>query len=170
VRGFWTGFLLALVILAAAAGFFVASGRVPAAVYDSPLPFEKTIATFALDAHIERQRAIDPPMAPDEATLNAGALVYRNHCAECHGLPGQSSTPLGRRMYPPAPELFKGEGVTDDPVFESYWKVAHGIRLTGMPEFSAQLSGSEMWQVSQLVANANKLPDSVRKVLEPAAK
>jgi hypothetical protein len=36
-------------------------------------------------------------------------------------------------MYPQPPELFKGKGVTDDPAGETYWKVANGIRLTGMP-------------------------------------
>lgn len=55
--------------------------------------------------------------------------------------------------------------MTDDEPGETYWKVANGIRLTGMPGFNQQLSTTEMWQVSLLLANADKLPDSVKSVL-----
>jgi len=55
--------------------------------------------------------------------------------------------------------------VTDDPPGETYWKVANGIRLSGMPSFSESLSQTQMWQVSLLAANANKLPDSVKSAL-----
>jgi mono/diheme cytochrome c family protein len=65
-------------------------------------------------------------------------------------------------MYPRPPKLLEGKGVTDDEPGESYWKVAHGIRLTGMPGFGKSLSEMEMWQVSFLVAQADKLPKAVR--------
>ena len=68
-------------------------------------------------------------------------------------------------MYPKAPQLFHGKGVTDDPVTESYWKVANGIRLTGMPAFKTKLTATQLWQVSQLLAHANEVSDSVKRVL-----
>lgn len=55
--------------------------------------------------------------------------------------------------------------MTDDEPGETYWKVANGIRLTGMPGFNQQLSTTEMWQVSLLLANADKLTDPVKAVL-----
>ena len=55
--------------------------------------------------------------------------------------------------------------MTDDEPGETYWKVANGIRLTGMPAFNQQLSTMEMWQVSLLVANADKLTSPVKAVL-----
>ena len=64
-------------------------------------------------------------------------------------------------MYPKPPKLLEGKGVTDDPAGESYWKVANGIRLTGMPGFRDALNDTQMWQVSLLVAQADKLPKSV---------
>jgi mono/diheme cytochrome c family protein len=70
-------------------------------------------------------------------------------------------------MFPKPPQLFKGKGVTDDPASESYWKAANGIRLSGMPAFKGTLSNIQLWQVSQLVAHANELPDSVKKALGP---
>jgi hypothetical protein len=62
--------------------------------------------------------------------------------------------------------LFKGHGVTDDPVGETYWKISNGIRLTGMPAYTNSLSQTETWQVSLLLANADKLPQRIRSALE----
>jgi mono/diheme cytochrome c family protein len=61
--------------------------------------------------------------------------------------------------------LLEGKGVTDDPAGESYWKVANGIRLTGMPAFKQSLSEAQMWQVSLLLAQADKIPPSVKAIL-----
>ncbi len=50
---------------------------------------------------------------------------------------------------------------------ETYWKVANGIRLSGMPAFSKVLNQTEMWQVSLLLANADKpLPPGVLDLLK----
>jgi hypothetical protein len=49
----------------------------------------------------------------------------------------------------------------------SYWKVKNGIRLTGMPTFKGILDETQMWQVALFVANADKLPDSAKKLLVP---
>lgn len=70
-------------------------------------------------------------------------------------------------MFPKPPQLFRGKGVTDDPASETYWKAANGIRLSGMPSFKTKLSDTQLWQVSQLLAHANEIPDSVKKALMP---
>src|SRR4030081_1910069 len=87
------------------------------------------------------------------------------HCAVCHGVPGREQTALAKGEFPRPPHLFRGKGVTDDEPGETYWKVANGIRLTGMPGFNQQLSTTEMWQVSLLLANADKLSDPVKGIL-----
>lgn len=74
---------------------------------------------------------------------------------------------MAKGMFPKPPNLFHGKGVTDDPAGETYWKVANGIRLTGMPEFKHILSDTEMWQVSLLLANADKISDAVKQQLQP---
>jgi thiosulfate dehydrogenase len=57
-------------------------------------------------------------------------------------------------------------GVSDDPPGETYWKVANGIRLTGMPAFNDLLTPAEIWQVTLLLANADKpLPPEVLAVV-----
>jgi mono/diheme cytochrome c family protein len=68
-------------------------------------------------------------------------------------------------MFPKPTQLFRGKGVTDDPASESYWKAANGIRLSGMPSFKKSLTDTQLWQVSQLVAHADQIPDSAKKIL-----
>ena len=70
-----------------------------------------------------------------------------------------------------ADELFNGKGVTDDPAWETYWKAKNGIRLTGMPAFKETLNDTQIWQVSVLLANADKISPAVKAALAttPAA-
>ena len=79
---------------------------------------------------------------------------------------------LGPADAPPLWEKHhKGEvvGVSDDPPGETYWKVANGIRLTGMPAYDKVLTETEMWQVSLLLANADKpLPPAALVMLHGA--
>ena len=86
----------------------------------------------------------------------------------CHGLPAEPESNIALGMYPKPPELFHGTGVTDDPAWETYWKAQNGIRLTGMPGFKGRLTDVQLWQVSQLLANADKIPPSVKAVLASA--
>jgi mono/diheme cytochrome c family protein len=106
-----------------------------------------------------------------------GAHVYSEKCAVCHGYHGKPSV-FGAHMFPPAPPLWEKHhdsaavGVSDDPPGETFWKVANGIRLTGMPSFKGLLTETEMWQVSLLLANADKpLPPEALNLLsgEPPA-
>ena len=120
---------------------------------------------MALDAHIEKQHIPASPVQADEANFLAGATVYKRQCALCHGLPGQSPLDYATTMFPQPPQLFRGKGVTDDPASETFWKAANGIRLSGMPSFKTTLTDTQLWQVSELLAHANEIPDSVKTVL-----
>jgi thiosulfate dehydrogenase len=55
--------------------------------------------------------------------------------------------------------------VTDDPEGSTYWKVTHGIRLSGMPAFAKTLSDTQRWQITMLVAHADKLSPAVEAEL-----
>jgi mono/diheme cytochrome c family protein len=167
IKGFLIGFVLALVILAGGFYFYFAKGMAPVATADPPMPFEKKLANMALDARIEKQHVGQSPVAPDESTFLAGANMYKQYCATCHGTPAQPPSRYVETMYPKPPLLFRGKGVTDDPASESYWKTANGIRLSGMPSFKSKLSDTQLWQISQLIAHANEIPETVKKVLIP---
>jgi thiosulfate dehydrogenase len=167
LKGLVVGCLLTVVILAFGFYYYFASGMAPVATADSPMPFEKKLANKSLDAHIEKQHIAQSPVTTDEATFLAGAGVYKQHCASCHGLPGQPPTDYASTMYPKPTELFRGKGVSDDPPSESYWKAANGIRLSGMPSFKNKLTDTQLWQVSQLVAHSDEISEPVKKALTP---
>jgi mono/diheme cytochrome c family protein len=59
--------------------------------------------------------------------------------------------------------------VTDDPVGVTYWKVSNGIRLTGMPAFGETLGSTQVWQISQMLKNADKLPEQTTAALTKSA-
>jgi thiosulfate dehydrogenase len=165
MRGFVLGIVTTIVVGIAIVYIYFATGMAPVATASAPMPFEKTFANMALHARVNKEMPKQAPIPADEPNLVAGAHVYVDNCAVCHGLPGKEQTAIAKGEFPPPPDLFKGKGVTDDEPGESYWKVANGIRLTGMPGFDKQLSTTEMWQVALLVANADKLPDSAKAVL-----
>jgi thiosulfate dehydrogenase len=166
MRGFILGIIFTLVCIAAGAYLCFSRGYIPVATSAPSMPFEKKLANMALDARIEKEAPKNVPFQPDEATYVAGAAIYKMNCAVCHGLPGAPETPVAKGEYPKPPQLFKGHGVTDDEAGETYWRVANGIRLTGMPGFRQSLSETQMWQVSLLLKNADKLPASVHEDLE----
>jgi hypothetical protein len=73
-------------------------------------------------------------------------------------------------MFPLPPQLFnKDEMVTDDPVGRTYWTVKNGLRMTGMPGFGEMLSENQLWQVSLLLSQADKLPTGTKGALKPTA-
>jgi hypothetical protein len=45
----------------------------PVATADPPMPFERTLAHMALNAHIEKQPVTQSPVAADETTFLVGA-------------------------------------------------------------------------------------------------
>jgi mono/diheme cytochrome c family protein len=165
LKGLIIGVLLAIVMVACSGYFYFSTGRAPVAVTDPPMPFEKKFAKMALNAHIAKEKIPDSPVSADEKSYLSGADVYKQNCEVCHGLPDQPKTAIAQGMYPPPPQLFHGIGVSDDPASESYWKVENGIRLTGMPGFKGRLTETQIWEVSVLLANSDKLPASVKTVL-----
>ena len=168
MRKFLVGLILGVIAVPAGVYLYFSSGSAPVATSAPPMPFERTLARMALHARLDKEMPKSVPISADEATYVAGAQIYKEHCAVCHGLPGQAQTAIAQGMFPKPPKLMEGTGVTDDPAGESYWKVAGGIRMTGMPGFEKALSTTQMWQVSLLLANADKLPKAAKDVLTAA--
>ena len=168
VTKFIVGFIIGIIVLPIYGWLYFRFGYAPVATASSPMPFEKQLAHMALQARIQREAPKTVPIQPTDENLVAGAHIYRVHCSVCHGLPGQEATAIAKGMFPKPPELFKGHGVTDDPAGETYWKAANGIRLTGMPGFTHSLTNEQLWQVSLLLAGADKLPaDAVTLLHQP---
>jgi thiosulfate dehydrogenase len=165
VKELLLGILLGVALVVGGVYLYFSSGQMPVATSAPPIFFEKKLAHMALNAHLAKLPHPDPPLPADEQNLLAGAQVYKRDCAVCHGLPGAEKTDIAAGMAPEPPQLFRGVGVTDDAPWESYWKVRDGIRMTGMPGFKDRLTEPQMWQVSVLVKNADKIPASVHNAL-----
>ena len=162
---FIVGLVVGLLLLPLSICFYFRFGYAPVATAASPIPFERALAGMALHARIEREYPRQIPFKATDADLQNGAHLYRQHCAVCHGLPDNPETAVSKGMFPKPPQLFKGKGVTDDEAGETYWKIANGIRLTGMPAYRGDVSDHDMWSISQLLAGADKLPDDVQSIL-----
>jgi thiosulfate dehydrogenase len=167
VGKFIFGLIIGLLIPAAIGYCYFRYGYAPVATSSSPMPFEKTMARMALKARISKEAPKNAPIQPTEETLTSGAKVYTDNCSFCHGSLNQPATKAAKGMFPLPPQLLtKDEMVTDDPVGVTYWKVKNGIRMTGMPGFGEMLSDNEVWQVSEMLAHADKLPPSALVALE----
>ena len=169
---FLLGVLIGIILVPLIVLAYFKFGNVPVAVDDKPFPEEKLVTSVPLEARIQREMVTNPPIQPTEENFVAGAHVYADQCAVCHGFHGQPSK-VGRHEFPSAPALWEKHhnsnvvGVSDDPPGETYWKVANGIRLTGMPAYKQILNDTQMWQVSLLLANADKpLPPGALEVLK----
>src|SRR5579863_2938222 len=165
------GIVLGVLLVPVAVMGWFRFGQVPVAVADTPFPAERLITEVPLHGRIDREMVKTPPIQASEANLVAGAHIYSEQCAACHGYYGKPSA-FGGHMFPDAPPLWEKHhngdvvGVSDDPPGETYWKVSNGIRLTGMPSYKQVLTDNEMWQVSILLANADKpLPPEVLDVV-----
>jgi mono/diheme cytochrome c family protein len=162
---FIAGLIIGLLIIPVGTYLYFRLGYAPVATSESPMPFEAQIAQTALQVRIEKESPKNTaiPVSPDN--MVAGAKIYHDNCAFCHGLKGQEKTAAAEGMFPKPPQLFTGHGVTDDPPGETYWKAANGIRLSGMPAYKHALSDQQIWQVSVMLANADKLPEEAVKIV-----
>jgi thiosulfate dehydrogenase len=163
---FVSGLIIGAALVPIAFCLYMRSGRAPVATSAPPMPMEAMLANSALHAKLREEAPKTVPLRADDAALLAGARVYRDDCAPCHGLPHQPATAVSKGMYPRPPQLFHSdEMVTDDPAGVTFWKAKYGIRLSGMPGFQASLSDEQLWQVSLLLAGADKLPGPVQQAL-----
>jgi len=171
MKRFVIGLVIGLAIGPIAALCYFRFGHPPVAVGDKPFPFEAQIVQVPLQGRIAKDKPKSVPIQPTQDNLLAGAQIYSTNCSTCHGMYNQTSV-FAQHMYPWAPQMWQAHGanrvigVSDDPAGETYWKVSNGIRLTGMPAFNQVLTPTQIWQVSLLLANANKpLPQPVKDVL-----
>ena len=157
-KGFFLGIIVTLAVLIAGAYLFVRSGALPAGQDSKPGKLETWAAKTSLRATVsEATNGLNSPLQPTEPNLTAGAKLYVTHCQVCHGGPDAAPSSIAKGLTPDPPQLAK-EGVEDDPESVTYWKVAHGIRFTGMPGFGQSLAPNEIWQVALFLKHMDALP------------
>jgi thiosulfate dehydrogenase len=165
MKTFVLGLVIGLLAIPVAVFLCFWLGYVPVSAKSAPLPFERKLAGMAIEKWVDKEAPKDSPIQATEQNLLAGAKIYIENCSVCHGTVTGSQSAIAKGMFPGPPPLLQGKGVTDDPAGETFLKVSNGIRLTGMPGFSGSLTEEQIWQVSELLATADKLPQSVKDAL-----
>ena len=157
-RGFVLGVVATLVGIALVAYLAIVSGVVPANADAKPSKLERWMASKSLHASLAREAPKEAnPVALNDANLIAGIRLYAANCAICHGGANGNASNVARGLYQKPPQLAK-DGVEDDPEGVTYWKVYHGIRLTGMPAFTGSLNDQQMWELALFLKHMDSLP------------
>ncbi len=163
---FLAGIGATLVAIAAVGILSVFMGWLPARADAPPWPFEEKIAHISLDATIGREAPPPPyPYGPvTDATIASGAKLYMVNCSVCHGSGTGDASNVAQGMYVKAPQFAK-HGVDDDPAGETYWKIEHGIRFTGMPAYAGLLTEEQIWQIAYFLGrSSDKLPPAAAAI------
>ena len=168
IRGVVLGIILGIAGVMAGVYLYFATGQAPVAATAADMPFERRFAKLGLHTYLAKLPHPEAQIPADEKNLLEGAKVYKAHCAVCHGVPELAPTAIAQGMVPKPPQLFKGMGVTDDEPWETYWNVESGIRMSGMPGFKGRLTEAEIWQVTLLVKNADRITPAVKAELTAA--
>ncbi|HET6274512.1 MAG TPA: cytochrome c [Candidatus Cybelea sp.] len=164
IRGLVIGIVATLVVIALALYFGIAMGAMPANADSKPPRLERWAASKSLQAALAREAPKGPnPVVLSDANLVAGIRIYAADCAVCHGASDANPSNIARGLYQKPPQLAK-DGVEDDPEGVTYWKVSHGIRLTGMPSFGDALHDEQIWQVALFLKHMDSLPPAAQKV------
>ena len=110
-------------------------------------------------------------MPAADSTLTRGVRLYGTHCAVCHGTSDGQASSVAKGLYQRPPQFAKDD-VTDDSVAVTYWKITHGIRLTGMPSYAETLTPEQRWAIATFLRHQGELPahaDAAWKALPSAA-
>ncbi len=107
---------------------------------------QRSIAVRAADVEV-------PADLSDSKRIASGVAQYQEMCSICHLAPGMKRTEISRGLYPRAPELRRGSGLTPG---EEFWVVKHGIKMTGMPAWGVTHNDKLLWDI---VAFLRKMPE-----------
>jgi len=167
-RGFLLGLFTAALLGAAGTYVFVVSGALPANADSPPPAFERWAARTSLRASISREAPKgDNPVALSDASLGQGVRLYAQNCMVCHGASDGKASKIAVGLYQEAPQLAK-DGVEDDPDGKIFWKIKHGIRMTGMPSFSKTLQDDEIWKLTLFLKHMDALSPGAKKAWQKA--
>jgi len=133
---FLFGFILCLVLVCLGVFLYFRLGLAPVATSAPAMPMERTLAGMALAT-----RSLSWPERPTRTAIAKGGHV-----------PPSAAAVYGTRRDRRSPG-------------ETNWKAANGIRLTGMPGFTGSLTDTQIWQVSLMLANADKLSPAAKAIV-----
>lgn len=167
-RWFLFGAVATLAILLAA-GVIALRQASGFSAHEPPTAFEALLARWMRGTAIpaEAKARANPVPASREVFAEARAH-WADHCASCHSNDGSGDAPMGRNMYPPAPDmrLPATQHMTDG---ELFYIIQNGVRLTGMPAWGASGSAhdeEDSWKLVHFIRHLPQLSFEEKKEME----
>lgn len=120
----------------------------------------------------DRNRTNPVPFSAE--TLEEGLAHFADHCATCHANDGSGQTPIGKGVYPKAPDLREPATQTMSDG-ELFWVIHNGIRFTAMPAWGESEPDKDLdsWMLVHFIRHLPKLtPDELERMksLNPKTK
>lgn len=126
---------------------------------DEPTALEAFLARRLRHLAVPRplREAKNPaPLSPE--VLAEARAHFADHCASCHGNDGKGRTPMGRSLYPKAPDMTRPEtqSLSDGELFAI---IENGVRLTGMPAWGTGTpAGAEQsWKLVHFIRHLSRI-------------
>jgi mono/diheme cytochrome c family protein len=151
----------------AASMFFILNNRGFSASAE-PSHLETWIARAARSAALPSDaRARTNPLPNNPEVLAEARAHWADHCAGCHSNDGSGDALLGKRTYPPAPDmrLPATQQMTDG---ELFYVIQNGIRLTAMPAWGGGSAHDEQdsWKLVHFIRHLPQLTLEEKKEME----
>jgi len=164
---FLTGGVVVCVVLAAGTLVWLSQAHGFSA-REQPSAVESWIAQRMRNAAIARDaKALQNPVASTPQVLVEARDHWADHCAGCHGNDGGGDALIGKRTYPPAPDmrLPETQRLTDG---ELFYIIQNGIRLTAMPAWGGGSVHDEedSWKLVHFIRHLPQLTFEEKKEME----
>lgn len=126
---------------------------------DEPGALEIAVARQARHLTIPAAARQRPnPVSRSPESIRVGLEHWADHCASCHANDGSGDTPVGRALYPRAPDMRDPatQNLTDG---ELFYIIENGVKLTGMPAWGTGTVEGETssWQLVHFIRHLPRL-------------
>jgi len=135
---------------------------------EQPTPMERWVAKKARDMAMPADaKSRMNPVSNSPEVIADGRAHWADHCYSCHANDGSGDTPVGKNLYPPAPDmrLPATQQLTDG---ELFYIIQNGIRLTGMPGWGNGTAHDEedSWKLVHFIRHLPQVTLEEKKAME----
>jgi|SRR5580698_4439802 mono/diheme cytochrome c family protein len=156
----------AICVIAAIVGVLLFSARGLSA-REEPSAIERWIARRARMAAIPRDAASRTNPVPTTPEMLAEARAHwADHCASCHANDGSGDSLMGKRTYPPAPDM-RGAETQRMSDGELFYVIQNGVRMTAMPAWGGSAHDElDSWKLVRFIRHLPALTFEEKKEME----
>jgi mono/diheme cytochrome c family protein len=134
---------------------------------EEPSAVEGWVARRVRRAAVPADAANKTNPVPNTPEILAEARAHwADHCASCHANDGSGDSLMGKRTYPPAPDMRRPETqqMSDG---ELFYVIQNGVRLTAMPAWGASAHDElDSWKLVRFIRHLPDLTFEEKKEME----